>query len=146
MNLSDLNQRAGRYKARKRVGRGTASGMGKTSSRGQKGQKSRSGYSRTFSFEGGQIPLFRKLPKRGFNNVFRTMYDVVNVGDLNRMEDGATVDLETLVAAGLIKNPHGKLKILGDGKLEKKLTVVAAKYTATARKQIEELGGEAKEV
>jgi large subunit ribosomal protein L15 len=146
MNLSDLNRRSERYKTRRRVGRGIASGMGKTSARGQKGQKSRSGYSRTFSFEGGQIPLFRKLPKRGFNNVFRTLYDVVNIGDLNRMEDGATVDLAGLVAAGLIKNPHGKLKILGDGALEKKLTVVAAKFTATARRQIEQLGGEAREV
>ena len=135
MNLTDLNERAGRYKTRKRVGRGAGSGCGKTSSRGQKGQKSRSGYSRTYSFEGGQIPIFRKLPKRGFNNVFRTMYDIVNVGDLNRLEDGATANLETLVAAGMIKNPHGKLKILGDGKLEKKLTVEAAKFTATAKKK-----------
>ncbi|MGA1201862.1 MAG: 50S ribosomal protein L15 [Planctomycetota bacterium] len=146
MNLTDLNEKSGRYKARKRVGRGTGAGNGKTSGRGQKGQKSRSGYSRTFSFEGGQIPLFRKLPKRGFNNVFRTLYDVVNVSDLNRLEDGASVNLETLVAEGMIKNPHGKLKILGNGKLEKKLTVEAAKFTATARQQIEALGGEAKEV
>jgi len=146
MNLNDLNERADRYKSRRRVGRGTGSGRGKTSSRGQKGQKSRSGYSRTASFEGGQIPLFRKLPKRGFNNVFRTRYDVVNVGDLNRLEDGATVDLAALVAAGLVKNPHGKLKVLGDGTLERKLTVEAAKFTATARRQIEERGGEAREV
>ena len=125
MNLSDLNERAGRYKARRRVGRGTGSGMGKTSSRGQKGQKSRSGYSRTFGFMGGAIPIFRKFPKRGFNNVFRTHYDIVNVGDLNRLEDGAAVNLDSL---------------------EKKLTVVAAKFTATARKRIEELGGEAREV
>lgn len=146
MNLTDLNKNAGRYKSRKRVGRGTGAGNGKTSSRGQKGQRSRSGFSRTWSFEGGQIPNFRKFPKRGFNNIFRTLYDVVNVGDLNRWDDGSTVNLASLVAAGQIKNPHGKLKILGDGKLEKKLTVEATKFTATARKQIEALGGEAKEV
>ena len=146
MNLTDLNERAGRYKARKRVGRGTGAGNGKTSGRGQKGQKSRSGYSRTFSFEGGQIPIFRKLPKRGFNNVFRTLYDVVNIGDLGRFEAGSTVNLATLVDAGMVKNPHGKLKILGGGQLENKLTVEASKFTASARKQIEALGGEAKEV
>ncbi len=146
MNLSDLNQRSERYKARKRVGRGTGSGTGKTSTRGQKGQKSRSGYSRTWSFEGGQIPLFRKLPKRGFNNVFKTQYDVVNVDTLNRLDDGATVTIDSLVAAGMVKNPHGKLKVLGRGKLEKKLTVEAVKFTATARQQIEALGGEAKEI
>lgn len=146
MNLSDLNERAGRYKTRKRVGRGTGSGHGKTSARGQKGQKSRSGYKRRVGFEGGSMPLFRRIPKRGFNNVFRTLYDTVNVGDLNRLGDGATVTLEALVAAGMIKNPHGKLKVLGDGKLEKKLIVEAAKFTETARQQIEAAGGEAKVV
>ncbi len=146
MNLSDLNQRSERYKTRKRVGRGTGSGTGKTSTRGQKGQKSRSGYSRTWSFEGGQIPLFRKLPKRGFNNVFKTQYDVVNVDTLNRLDDGATVTIDSLVAAGMVKNPHGKLKVLGRGKLERKLSVEAVKFTKTARQQIEALGGEAKEI
>ena len=146
MNLSDLNQRSERYKTRNRVGRGTGSGTGKTSTRGQKGQKSRSGYSRTWSFEGGQIPLFRKLPKRGFNNVFKTQYDVVNVDTLNRLDDGATVTIDSLVAAGMVKNPHGKLKVLGRGKLERKLSVEAVKFTKTARQQIEALGGEAKEI
>ncbi|MEM7261258.1 MAG: 50S ribosomal protein L15 [Planctomycetota bacterium] len=146
MNLSDLNERADKYKARKRVGRGHSSGWGKTSGRGQKGQKSRSGYKRRVGYEGGQMPLYRRLPKRGFNNVFRTEYDLVNVSDLNRLHDGDSVDHKSLVAAGVIKSRHGRLKILGNGKLERKLEVSAAKFSASARSQIEALGGVAKEI
>lgn len=145
MNLSDLNQRASAYKQRKRRGRGNASGLGKTSGRGQKGAKSRSGFKRRLGFEGGQIPLFRRLPKRGFNNVFRTRYDIINVSDLNRLE-AEQVDHATLASAGIIKKRHGRLKVLGDGKLERKVVVIAAKFTASARRQIEDLGGEAKEI
>jgi large subunit ribosomal protein L15 len=92
------------------------------------------------------MPGYRKFPKRGFNNVFRTMYDIVNIGDLNRFEAGSRVDLDSLIAAGLVRNGYGRLKVLGDGVLEKKLSVVAAKFTASARRRIEELGGEAKEI
>jgi large subunit ribosomal protein L15 len=146
MNLTELNLRAGRYKTRKRVGRGTGSGTGKTSGRGHKGARSRSGFKRRPSFEGGAMPGFRKFPKRGFNNVFRTLYDVVNIGFLDRFEDGSTVTLASLVDAGFIKNPHGKLKILGNGQLDKKLTVEAVRFTVSARRRIEELGGEARVV
>ncbi len=146
MNLTDLNEHAGRYKNRKRVGRGSGSGTGKTSGSGHGGAKSRSGYSRQLSFEGGAMPGFRKLPKRGFNNVFRTLYDIVNIGDLDRYENGATIDLVGLIAAGQVKNSHGKLKVLGNGTLEKKLTVLASRFTAGARRRIEELGGEARVV
>ncbi|MFQ5653646.1 MAG: 50S ribosomal protein L15 [Planctomycetota bacterium] len=144
MNLSDLNQRSGTYKDRKRRGRGRSSGMGKTCGRGQKGAKSRSGYRRRFGFEGGQMPLFRRLPKRGFNNVFRTLYDVVNLSDLQRLGDVEAVDLKLLVERRFIKNPHGRLKVLGNGKLERRLVVEAAKFSASAKRSIEELGGEAR--
>ena len=145
MNLADLNQNAGAYRARKRVGRGRSSGSGKTSGRGQKGAHSRSGFRRLAGFEGGQMPLFRRLPKRGFNNIFRTEYDTVNVRDLNRVE-GTEVNHEILVKQGIIKARHGKLKILGDGQLEKKLVVEAVKFSASAKRQIEEQGGEARVV
>jgi len=146
MNLSDLNQRSARYPDRKRVGRGIGSGWGKTSTRGYKGAHSRSGWKRKLGFEGGAMPGYRKFPKRGFNNVFRTLYDIVNIGDLNRFEAGSRIDLDSLIAAGLVRNAHGRLKVLGDGVLEKKLSVEAAKFTASARRRIEELGGEAKEI
>ena len=145
MNLTDLNHRASAYKKRKRRGRGHGSGLGKTSGRGQKGAKSRSGYSRRPGFEGGQMPFFRRFPKRGFNNVFRTEYDIINVSDLNHLEL-AEVSLETLTKAGVLKPRHGRLKILGDGKLERKVVVTANKFSASARRQIEEQGGEAKEI
>ena len=144
MNLTDLNQRSSAYKKRKRRGRGNGSGLGKTSGRGQKGQRSRSGFSRRAGFEGGQMPLFRRIPKRGFNNTFRTEFDIINVSDINRI-DVEQVTHAILVDEGIIKNRHGRLKVLGDGKLERKVVVVAAKFTASARRQIEELGGEAKE-
>ncbi len=145
MNLTDLNHKASAYKKRKRVGRGHGSGHGKTSGRGHKGARSRSGYSRRPGFEGGQMPFFRRFPKRGFNNIFRTEYDVINVSELNRLEL-TEIDLGTLTAAGVVKSRHGRLKVLGDGKLERKIIVTAAKFSASARRQIEEQGGEAKEI
>ena len=146
MNLTDLNQRSKPYKNRKRCGRGNSSGIGKTSGRGQKGAKSRSGYRRRVGYEGGQMPIYRRLPKRGFNNIFRTEYDVINVCDLNRVTDSESANHALLVSQGIIKNRHGRLKVLGKGKLERKLVVEATKFTATARRLIEELGGEARVV
>lgn len=147
MNLSDLNERADRYKARKRIGRGQASGSGKTSGRGQKGAGSRSGHRHRFGFEGGQMSLIRRLPKRGFKNApFRTEYDVINLETLNRLEDGSTVTQESLEKSGMLKPRHGRVKILAKGKLERKLVVEAAKFSAEARRQIEALGGQAKEI
>ena len=146
MKLHELNARSTAYKARKRVGRGNGSGLGKTSGRGQKGAKCRSGYKRRFGYEGGQMPLYRRLPKRGFNNVFRTEYDIVNMTHLNRLTDVDSVSHSLLVARGIIKNRHGRLKILGNGQLERKLVVEAVKFSASARRQIEEMGGEAKVV
>ena len=145
MNLTDLNNASGRYRQRKRVGRGHGAGTGKTSGRGHKGAKSRSGYKHKFGFEGGQMPLFRRIPKRGFNNPFKKFYDLINVSDLNDLGLDS-IDLETLVANGVLKKRHGRLKVLGDGKLERKVNVKAAKFSAAARRQIEELGGEAKEI
>ncbi len=145
MNLTELNERASAYRKRKRRGRGRSSGIGKTSGRGQKGARSRSGFKSKRGFEGGQMPLFRRLPKRGFNNVFRKHYDTANLSDLNRVQGVDTVDHAVLVAQGIVKNRHGQLKILGDGDLERKLVVKAAKFTLSARHTIEERGGEAKE-
>jgi len=147
MELSKLKPKKGARHAKKRVGRGPGSGHGKTAGRGEKGQKSRSGYSRMLGFEGGQMPLHRRLPKRGFTNIFKKEHAVVNVSDLERFDNGMTVDEGSLRKAGLVKGqtPHG-IKILGDGKLSKKLTVQAAKFSATARKQIEAAGGTCQEI
>ena len=129
-------------KARKIVGRGPGSGMGKTSSRGQKGQNARSGGGVRPGFEGGQLPLFRRLSKRGFNNYnFRTVYAIFNVSDLNRFEDGTTVDRKLLIETGLVKKELDGIKILGNGNLEKKLTVKASKFTNSAKEKIEANGG-----
>lgn len=126
----------------KRLGRGIGSGLGKTSGKGHKGQWARSGGGVRPGFEGGQITLMRRLPKRGFNNKFKKEFTVINVDDLNVFDDGAVVDLKLLVEAGVVKKvePYG-LKILGDGELTKKLTVKAAKYTASAKDKIEKAGG-----
>jgi large subunit ribosomal protein L15 len=147
MELSKLKPKKGARHAKKRVGRGPGSGHGKTAARGEKGQKSRSGYSRMLGFEGGQMPLHRRLPKRGFTNIFKKEHAVVNVSDLERFDNGATVDESMLRKAGLIKGqtPHG-IKVLGDGELSKKLTVQAAKFSASARKQIEAAGGTCQEI
>ena len=146
MELNNLKPKKGARHAKKRVGRGPGSGHGKTASRGEKGQKSRSGYSRQIGFEGGQMPLHRRLPKRGFTNIFKKDYAVVNVSDLERFDNGVTVDEAMLRGAGLVKGQNDGVKILGDGKLSKKLTVHATKFSASARKQIEAAGGTCQEI
>ncbi len=126
----------------KRLGRGTGSGLGKTSGKGHKGQWARSGGGVRPGFEGGQITLMRRLPKRGFNNKFRKVFTVINVDDLNVFDDGTVVDLKLLVETGIVKKveEYG-LKVLGDGELTKKLTVKAAKFTGAAKEKIEKAGG-----
>ena len=146
MELNNLKPKKGARHAKKRVGRGPGSGHGKTASRGEKGQKSRSGYSRQLGFEGGQMPLHRRLPKRGFTNIFKKNYAVVNLADLERFDNGATVDEAALRAAGLIKGPSDGVKVLGNGKLSKKLTVSATKFSATAKASIEAAGGTVQEI
>ena len=142
MKLHELSPAEGSKKAVKRIGRGPASGQGKTAGKGQKGQKSRSGYSRRPGFEGGQMPLQRRLPKRGFNNIFATESAVVNVCDLEeRFEDGATVDAQSLVECGLLKKTLDGVKVLGRGELTKKLDVKVAKVSETAKSKIEAAGG-----
>lgn len=143
MYIQELKSAEGATKAPKRVGRGIGSGTGKTSTRGHKGQWARSGGGVRPNFEGGQMPLTRRIPKRGFNNKrFVHDYSVVNIGELNVFENGAVVNAEMLVSKGIISNiaPYG-LKVMGDGKLEKKLTVQAAKFTKTAKEAIEKAGG-----
>ena len=146
MELSNLKPKKGARHAKKRVGRGPGSGHGKTSGRGEKGQKSRSGFSRQPGFEGGQMPLHRRLPKRGFTNIFKTDYAVVNLSDLERFDNGATVDETALRQAGLVKGQHDGVKVLGNGKLSKKLTVSATKFSATAKTAIEAAGGTVQEI
>ena len=141
MKLNELKYTDGARFTKKRIGRGQGSGTGKTSCKGQKGQNSRSGGGVAIGFEGGQTPFFKRMPKRGFTNYTRKEYAIVNVADLNRFEDGVTVDYEALKAAGLLKKHLDGVKVLGGGKLEKKLTVKAEKFSATAVKAIEEAGG-----
>ena len=141
MKLHELKPAEGSRKVRNRVGRGTSSGNGKTSGRGQKGQNSRSGGGVRPGFEGGQIPLFQRLPKRGFKNVNRKEYAVVNVSDLNVFENGAEVTIETLIKAGLVNKTYDGVKVLGNGTLEKKLTVKASKFSASAEAAIKNAGG-----
>jgi large subunit ribosomal protein L15 len=146
MELNNLKPKKGANHARKRVGRGPGSGHGKTAGRGEKGQKSRSGFSRQIGFEGGQMPLHRRLPKRGFTNIFKREQAVVNVSELERFDNGMTVDEAALRKAGLVKGRADGIKILGDGKLTKKLNVQATKFSASARKQIEAAGGSCQEI
>ena len=142
MKLHELSPAEGSAKHVYRKGRGPASGNGKTAGKGHKGQNARSGGGVRPGFEGGQIPLYRKLPKRGFNNaVFAKNYAIVNVEDLNRFEDGAVVDLELLLAAKIIRKPMDGVKVLGNGELTKKLTVKAAVFSTTAKEKIEAAGG-----
>ena len=142
MKLHELQPAAGSKKARTRVGRGLGSGLGKTSGRGQKGQNSRSGGGVRSGFEGGQMPLYRRLPKRGFNNVFAKQYAEVNVEQLNRFEDGATVDPVALIEAAILKNVRDGIRILGNGTLEtKNLTVIANGFTKSAEEKITAAGG-----
>jgi large subunit ribosomal protein L15 len=145
MELGNLKPKKGARHAKKRVGRGPGSGHGKTAGRGEKGQKSRTGFSRMRGFEGGQMPLHRRLPKRGFTNIFKKENAVVNVSDLERFDNGATVDENALRGAGLVKGRRDGIKILGNGKLTKKLTVHATKFSDAARKQIEAAGGSCQE-
>ena len=131
-------------KATKRVGRGPGSGMGKTSSRGQKGQNARSGGGVRIGFEGGQNPLFRRIPKRGFNNYnFEVKYAVINVSDLNKFKDGTEITPELLKEMGLVKKLLDGVKVLGNGTLERKLTVKASAFSKTAKEKIEKNGGKA---
>lgn len=142
MKLHELSPAEGSKKEVKRVGRGAGSGQGKTAGKGHKGAKARAGYSRRPGFEGGQMPLQRRVPKRGFNNIFRTEYAVVNVAALEeRFESGATVDAESLKACGLIKKELDGVKILGDGELTKALTVKVAAVSESAKSKIEAAGG-----
>ena len=142
MELHDLHPAPGAKKSRKRIGRGPGSGTGKTAGKGHKGQKSRSGYSRRYGFEGGQMPLVRRIPKRGFFNVFRVEYQVVNLKDLDRVfSDGDTVSVEMLVEKGLVRGGKRLVKVLGEGELSKKLNVQVHKFSASAKAGIEKAGG-----
>ena len=140
MKLHELQPAPGSVKSPKRVGRGTGSGMGKTSTMGHKGQKARSG-SKKNGFEGGQMPLARRLPKRGFKNVWAKTFAEVNVETLNRFEDGTTVDPVVLVESGILKNVQDGIRILGNGELTKKLTVRANGFTKSAEEKITAAGG-----
>lgn len=143
MKLHELRPAAGSTKKRKRRGRGTASGQGKTGGRGENGQKSRSGGGVRPGFEGGQMPLYRRLPKRGFTNVFKKEWTIVNLGDLNIFEDDAIITPKLLLEIGMIKKVVNGVKILGEGVLEKKITVRAHKFSQTAVEKIEAAGGKA---
>lgn len=144
MKLNNVKPNEGATFTRKRVGRGVGSGTGKTSGKGHKGQNARSGGGVRPGFEGGQLPLFRRIPKRGFSNAkFKTRYAVINLSDLNKFEAGALVTPEILKEMGLVKKQLDGIKVLGKGKLDKKLTVKASKYSAKAKEEIEKLGGKA---
>ena len=143
MKLQELSPAPGSVRDVKRIGRGHGSGQGKTAGKGHKGQKARAGRGMQLGFEGGQMPLQRRVPKRGFNNIFATTYATINVGSLNVFEDGAVVDAAALKGAGLIKKSYDGVKILANGKLEKKLTVQAAAYSEAAKAKIEAAGGKA---
>ena len=144
MKLHTLAPAEGATKERKRLGRGVGSGTGKTSGKGHKGQNARSGGGVRPGFEGGQLPLFRRLPKRGFSNAdFKVRYAVINLSDLNRFEDGAVVTPEILKEMGLVKSQLDGIKVLGNGTLEKKVNVKAHKFSSVAKEQIEKMGGKA---
>ncbi|MDR1132471.1 MAG: 50S ribosomal protein L15 [Oscillospiraceae bacterium] len=146
MKLSELSPAAGSTHVAKRKGRGNGSGNGKTAGRGQKGQKSRSGGGVRVGFEGGQMPLARRVPKRGFNNIFAKPLTAINVSVLNRFEDGDTITAEKLLATGVLSKCVYGLKILGTGELARKLTVQAAAFSETAKQKIESAGGKAEVV
>ena len=143
MKLHELHPAEGSTTAQKRLGRGSGSGLGKTSGKGHKGAKARSGGGKRPGFEGGQMPLYRRVPKRGFNNVFGTEYAEVNVERLEAFEDGAVVDAKALLEARIIRKELDGIKVLGGGELTKKLTVKAAKFSASAKEKIEAVGGKA---
>ena len=140
MKLDELSP-AQEGKTRTRVGRGIGSGLGKTSGRGHKGQKARTGGSIRRGFEGGQTPLYRRIPKRGFKNHFATEYAIVNLSDLEKFDNGTVVDSKLLMSEGIIKNELDGVKVLGNGTLTKKLTVVANKFSKTAEEKIQAVGG-----
>ena len=146
MKLHELQPAIGSTTAPKRLGRGVGSQLGKTSGKGHKGAKARSGGGKAPGFEGGQMPLMRRIPKSGFTNNFRKVYAIVNVGSLEQFEDGATVTLELLRAAGLVNAVKDGVKILGTGELTRKLTVQANRFTGSAKEKIEQAGGKAEEV
>ena len=144
MKLEELKKNPGATHSRKRVGRGMGSGLGKTSGKGEKGQKARSGVTIPATFEGGQWPLYRRLPKRGFSNAkFKIKYATINLSDLNRFEDGAVVTPALLKDTGLVKKQYNGVKVLGNGKLEKKLTIQANKFSESALAKIKEAGSKA---
>ena len=143
MKLNQLTATPGATKERKRIGRGYGSGNGKTAGKGHKGQKARAGHGQQPGFEGGQMPLQRRIPKRGFNNIFAKEIVSVNVGTLNKFEDGAAVDAAALIQAGIIKKSCDGVKILSNGELNKKLTVKANTFSEAAKAKIEAAGGKA---
>ena len=146
MQIHELSPMPGSTHVDKRKGRGHATGNGKTAGRGHKGQKARSGGGVRIGFEGGQMPLARRVPKRGFNNIFAKPLESVNVSALDRFEDGATVDAAALLASGVLSKCRYGVKILGEGEITKKLTVKAAAFSATAKEKIEAAGGKAEVV
>lgn len=146
MKLFELSPAAGSRQDAYRKGRGAGSGNGKTAGKGHKGQKARSGGGVRPGFEGGQMPLARRVPKRGFNNIFATKYVGINVSALNKFEDGSVVDEAAIVKAGLVKNTLDGIKILGNGELTKNLTVKVTAFSQTAKEKIEKAGGKAEEV
>ncbi len=143
MKLFELKPSEGTNRDSKRKGRGHGSGNGKTAGRGHKGQNARSGGGVRIGFEGGQMPIYRRLPKRGFNNIFAKKYVEINVSDLNKFENGAVVDAQALIEAGIINKTLDGVKVLGNGNVEKKLTVKAVKFTESAKEKIEAAGGKA---
>ena len=143
MELNTIKPGEGSKRPRRRVGRGIGSGLGKTAGRGHKGQKSRAGGYHKVGFEGGQMPLQRRLPKRGFNNIFATKYVTIKVSDLEKFEAGATVDAQALLDAGIISKTLDGVKVLGNGELTKAVNVKVAAYTASAKEKIEKAGGKA---
>ncbi|MBP3329675.1 MAG: 50S ribosomal protein L15 [Clostridia bacterium] len=147
MKLHELSPVPGSTKERKRIGRGPASGQGKTAGKGHKGQKARAGRGMQIGFEGGQMPLQRRIPKRGFNNIFRKEFAIVNLASLEKVfNDGDTVTIEALVASGLVKKTLDGVKVLGNGEISKKLTVQVNAYSETAKSKIEAAGGKAEVV
>lgn len=143
MKLHELSPALGSKKEPKRIGRGHGSGQGKTAGKGHKGQKARSGRGMRAGFEGGQMPLQRRIPKRGFNNIFAKKIVAINVASLNAFEDGSVVDADAIIKAGITKKEYDGIKILGNGELKKNLTVKVAAFSESARKKIEAAGGKA---
>lgn len=143
MKLHELSPAIGSKTSKRRVGRGAGSGMGKTSTRGQKGQKARSGGNIKAGFEGGQLPLQRRLPKRGFNNIFATRYATISLSDLDKFAEGTDVTEELLISSKIIKKPLDGIKVLANGNLTKKLNVTVTSFSKSAKEAIEKLGGKA---